>query len=56
MPTACTLDPLEITAARPGDPGSNYFATPAIRFARMLTEDEMVTQLFPSFEDEDGTD
>ena len=27
MPTACTLDPLEITAARPGDPKNNYFAT-----------------------------
>ena len=26
MPTACTLDSLEITAARPGDPRSNYFA------------------------------
>ena len=56
MPTACTLDALEITAARPGDPRSNYFATPAIGFARMLTEDEMVTQLFPSLEDEDWID
>ena len=26
MPTACTLDSLEITAARPEDPRSNYFA------------------------------
>ena len=53
MPTACTLDLLEITAARPGDPRSNYFATFAICFVRMITEDEMVTQLFTSLEDED---
>ena len=56
MPTACTLDSLEITAARPGDPRSKYFATLAICFARMITEDEMVTQLFPSLEDEDWKD
>ena len=55
MPTACTLDSLEITAARPGDPRSKYFAVTAISFARMLTEDEMVTQLLPSLEDEDWT-
>jgi hypothetical protein len=53
MPTACTLDALEITTARPGDPPDRYFAVIAIRFARMITEDRMVTQLLPSLEDED---
>ena len=56
MPTACTLDELEITAARPGDPPDRYFAVRATSFARMVTEDELVTQLLPSLEDEDCED
>ena len=56
MPTACTLDSLEITAARPGDPFDRYFAAVATSFARLITEDKMVTQLFPSLEDEDWKD
>ena len=58
MPTACTLDALEITAARPGDPRSKYFAELRLRsrceelFRRMtagrrrrITADNLVKEL-----------
>ena len=45
MPTACTLDALEITAVRPGDPRSKYFAGTAMKFAKRAVFDEVKVKL-----------